>query len=716
MVDNILSLLVSIIDDIADTKDVRELFFNIFSRLQVIYDIPLCGFAIFDNSKNNIVLVVAEIHQGGKRESSNLWLAKKPVSEFPFDVKPVESISKSVGKEFFYNLEHIDDNRILIKSIIEKSGINSFSFLPMMTAGEFMGYLILSSKVNTLENYKVDYSLKIANIVGSVLRKAYDYMELQKKELEKGVQIELLSKIVGIKDPNSFYTNLYEGVEKLIPNNYFSLSVNNREGNIQKMFSLIKDEKNKYMLLSPQQSIAASIFSANVKIGSNDFSIDCEEFKNEKLHALCKKFPNLNRFKEKNNINSFLRVSYYHEKQGGITLVLGRKNEFYKCGNNNKIESLFLADDSSYFSDREIDLTRHILPPLGLILASFHLFEEVKRLSNKLEQEKNYLLDEINLTNSFQEIIGKSVTIKNVLNKIEQVAPLDATVLILGETGTGKELIARAIHNLSKRKDNAFITVNCAALPLQLIESELFGHEKGSFTGAIEKRIGKFEVADGGTIFLDEIGELPLEIQSKLLRVLQEKEFERVGGKSTVFSDVRIIAATNRNLEKEIAAGRFRADLFFRLNVFPIISPPLKERIEDIPLLVKHFAERYSKRIGKDVKSISKNDMDMLMQYNWPGNIRELEHMIERAIIISEGASLNVENLLGSTQSKTKPDLNSFKTLVELEKEHIVNALKVTNGKVTGENSAAQLLGINGKTLGSRMRKLGIKREIKISV
>jgi transcriptional regulator with GAF, ATPase, and Fis domain len=291
------------------------------------------------------------------------------------------------------------------------------------------------------------------------------------------------------------------------------------------------------------------------------------------------------------------------------------------------------------------------------------------------------------------------------------VAPIDANVLILGETGTGKELIAKAVHNLSRRKDQAFITINCAALPAQLIESELFGHELGSFTGAVERRIGKFEIANKGTIFLDEIGELPIEIQAKLLRVLQEKEFERIGGKSTIYSDVRIVAATNRNLEKEVENGKFRADLFFRLNVFPIRVAPLRERKEDIPLLVKHFIDKFSKRIGKEIKSVKKNDIEYLMQYNWPGNIRELEHVIERAIIISKDSSLNFELMMNEGSATNKNDLELFKTLEDMEKEYIINAIKLSNGKITGEKSAAQLLGINGKTLGSKMLKLGIKRK-----
>jgi len=249
-------------------------------------------------------------------------------------------------------------------------------------------------------------------------------------------------------------------------------------------------------------------------------------------------------------------------------------------------------------------------------------------------------------------------------------------------------------------------------LPAQLIESELFGHEKGSFTGAYERRIGKFEVANGGTIFLDEIGELPLELQAKLLRVLQEKEFERLGGKNTISSDVRIISATNRDLEKEVEAGKFRADLYFRLNVFPIIVPPLRERKEDIPVLIKHFIEKYNKFVGKEVKSIKKNDLEQLMDYYWPGNVRELEHMVERATIISEGKNLNIEGFTAKKVKESEVSNEIFKTLEEIEKMHIINALRKAKGKVTGENSASELLGINGKTLGSKMRKLGIKREI----
>ncbi|NWG29812.1 MAG: sigma 54-interacting transcriptional regulator [Ignavibacteriaceae bacterium] len=379
------------------------------------------------------------------------------------------------------------------------------------------------------------------------------------------------------------------------------------------------------------------------------------------------------------------------------------------------MELIFSQNRNTFFEANEIDLVINLLPYLSLILSNYYAFEEIKILTKNLEQEKNYLLDEINLTNNIQEIIGNSQQLNYALNKVKQVAPLDATVLILGETGTGKELIAKAIHNLSSRKENAFITVNCAALPAQLIESELFGHEKGSFTGALEKRIGKFEVANGGTIFLDEIGELPLEIQAKLLRVLQEKEFERLGGKSTVRSDVRIVAATNRELEKEVERGKFRSDLFFRLNVFPILVPPLRERKDDIPLLVKHFIDKYSKKIGKEHKSIKKSDLDMLLKYDWPGNIRELEHIIERAIIVSEGSNLNFDKLLGGNLRLDEPDFKSFKTLVDNEREHIMTALKIANGKVTGENSAAQLLGINGKTLGSKMRKLKLKREFVIT-
>jgi len=340
--------------------------------------------------------------------------------------------------------------------------------------------------------------------------------------------------------------------------------------------------------------------------------------------------------------------------------------------------------------------------------------EEVEKLKNRLAAENIYLREEIKLERNFEEIIGRSEALKNVLHKAEQVAGTDATVLLLGETGTGKELMARAVHNLSRRKDRPLVKVNCAALPANLIESELFGHEKGAFTGALVRKIGRFEIADGGTIFLDEIGDLPLELQAKLLRVLQEGEFERLGSAQTIKVNVRVIAATNRDISKAIENGEFREDLYYRLNVFPIQLPSLWERKADIPLLVKYFVKKFSARLGKVVEQVPQPVMAALQNYSWPGNIRELENVIERAIILSNDSNLQIEELQDRKQSpQVFPEPVSALengTLEAVERSHILETLKETNWMVEGKRGAASRLGLHPSTLRDRMKKLGIKR------
>jgi transcriptional regulator with GAF, ATPase, and Fis domain len=339
-------------------------------------------------------------------------------------------------------------------------------------------------------------------------------------------------------------------------------------------------------------------------------------------------------------------------------------------------------------------------------------FDQIKLLSEQLYHENIYLQEEVKTGANFEEIIGKSPSLQRVFTCIRQVAPTNYTVLILGETGTGKELIARAIHNLSPRNSKALIKVNCAALPPQLIESELFGHEKGSFTGATEKRIGKFELANGGTIFLDEIGELPLELQPKLLRVLQEKEIERIGGKGAFKCDVRIIAATNRDLLAEVAAGRFRPDLFYRLNVFPVQLPALRERKEDLPLLAIHFLQKIAKNLGKKLSGISQESWQQMETYYWPGNIRELEHLLERAAIMATGPIVSIAELLLMNPQRTEVSTAaiSVKPIEQAERENIVAALELANYRIRGTGGAAEILQIKPTTLEAKLVRLGISR------
>jgi len=332
---------------------------------------------------------------------------------------------------------------------------------------------------------------------------------------------------------------------------------------------------------------------------------------------------------------------------------------------------------------------------------------EVKKLKDQLESERAYLQEEIKLEYNYENIIGQSDGLNYVLYKVEQIGSSNTIVLVLGETGTGKELVARAIHGLSSRKDRALVKVNCATLPSNLIESELFGHEKGAFTGAHSRHLGRFEVADGTTLFLDEIGELPLELQPKLLRVIQDGEFERLGSSRTTKIDVRIIAATNRNLEEEVRRGRFRDDLWYRLNIFPITMPPLRDRLDDIPLLVDFFVNKISKRMGKLIEIIPKSVMNDLQNYHWPGNIRELENVLERAVINSSGPKLR---LIDDLKPQKKDLSTGRKTMEAVEREYIMRVLEQTQWKVSGKNGAAEILGLNRSTLRARMRKLGIHK------
>jgi DNA-binding NtrC family response regulator len=341
-------------------------------------------------------------------------------------------------------------------------------------------------------------------------------------------------------------------------------------------------------------------------------------------------------------------------------------------------------------------------------------FEEIQRLKDQLYKENLALREEIDVSRMFEEIVGSSPALQVVLSQVAKVAPTDSTVLISGETGTGKELIARAIHKRSQRSSRAFVSVNCAAIPQDLIASELFGHEKGAFTGATQRRLGRFEAADGGTIFLDEVGELPAETQVALLRVLQEREFQRVGGNESLRTNVRVVAATNRKLEAAIAEGRFREDLFYRLNVFPLQVPPLRERKEDIPLLVQYFVDRYATKAGKRITGIAKRSLELLQSYAWPGNIRELQNVIERSVIVSDSENLSVdESWLGKRGGASEsPAQRLSEKLASQEKEMIEAALAASHGRVSGPSGAAAKLGIPQSTLDSKIKSLKINKHL----
>ncbi len=357
------------------------------------------------------------------------------------------------------------------------------------------------------------------------------------------------------------------------------------------------------------------------------------------------------------------------------------------------------------FTQDDIDLLGQIASEAAIAIENAMAYRQIGALKDKLAEEKLYLEDEIRTAYDFEEIVGESPVWNRVLADVATVAPTDSSVFIRGESGTGKELVARAIHNLSQRKNRTFVKINCAAIPTGLLESELFGHERGAFTGAIAQKIGRFELADHGTLFLYEIGDIPLELQPKLLRVLQEREFERLGGNRTIRVDVRLVTATNRDLAEMVAAREFRQDLFYRLNVFPITLPPLRERPEDIPLLVRYFAQKYARRMDRRIETIPTEAMDALVRWPWPGNVRELENLIERSVILSRGPVLNVP--LGELRGTAEP-VGPQSTLAAAERDHILRMLRETNWVIGGPKGAAARLGMKRTTLQSKMRKLGI--------
>jgi formate hydrogenlyase transcriptional activator len=397
----------------------------------------------------------------------------------------------------------------------------------------------------------------------------------------------------------------------------------------------------------------------------------------------------------------------------------GREGVVGVLGLGSKRENAFCPDDLAFL--------QQIARQVAIAIENAWAFGEVSDLKNKLALEKLYLEDEIRSELNFEEIVGKSEALRRVLREVETVAPTDSTVLIYGETGTGKELIARAVHNLSARESNSFVKLNCAAIPTGLLESEMFGHERGAFTGAISQRVGRFELAHRGTMFLDEIGEVPLELQPKLLRVLQEREFERLGSSRTLRTDARLIAATNRDLEALVADQRFRSDLYYRLNVFPVRVPALRERQDDIPLLVRHFVQQFSRRMSKAIDTIPSETMSMLLRYPWPGNIRELQNVIERAVIVTVGPVLKVPGddlrlpLAGASsiphgraavnhRANSDGDPRNMRAVLDdAERKQILAALEQTNWTVAGPDGAAVRLGMKRSTLQSRMQKLGIR-------
>jgi formate hydrogenlyase transcriptional activator len=585
-----------------------------------------------------------------------------------------------------------------VPQVLYDLGMRQVVLSPLRTGGKVIGFLCFVSKDEKawLKSEKELLTI-LSSPIAVAVSNALAYEELRQREAQTAMQLAVNNALLTIKDRNRMLLAVCEQIEKLMSCNFLGIRVMAADGAFRVYDNFMNEAERGFVPVSSRELLDIADFD---ELSRESFSLITTPgcYSGEAFLNLCSRYRLIAHVYEKFGVCSLLTVPLWDMPESRAGLII--------------------SDTARSFDEHDEATLHLIVPQLSLALQNYLAFEEIDELRLKLEGERTCLIDEINAAHNFEEIIGKSASLAAVLRRVSQVAPTGATVLIQGETGTGKELFARALHNLSSRRQRALIKLNCAALPAALIESELFGHEKGSFTGASERRTGKFELAEGGTIFLDEIGELPLELQAKLLRVLQERELERLGGKQVIKVDVRVIAATNRDLSREVAEGRFREDLFFRLNVFPLAIPPLSERRDDIAMLAAHFAAKFSREFGKPLRPFRESDMKRLVGREWKGNIRELAHLVEQAVIVSEGASLDFSTIFAPAESviehfaggqhKTMRDFEL--DIATMERELILDALNRSNGRVSGEGGAAERLAMHPKTLYSRIDKLHISK------
>ena len=575
-----------------------------------------------------------------------------------------------------------------LREFLSGQGVESICVIPLSTAQRRLGALGFGnrqpydyslSEINLLERIARQVAVAVDNALNYQRAQTYQHQLIRERDRLRAL-LDLTNAVVSQLDLQQLVRTIAASLRKLLDCEYVSLAIYNQQ--TRRMHIRALDFPESRGFLQPEMSLPADQTPAG--------------------RACATRQPVMLDQREIARINPQIGALAAAEGlQSGVSLPLLTPER--------AIGALNLASRrENAFSEEDVEFLRLVAGQIAIAVENALAYREVEQSKEKLKEEKLYLEDEIRSEHNFEEMIGESATWKRILAQLTTVAATNSTVLILGETGTGKELIARAIHNNSPRRERTFVRLNCAAIPTGLLESELFGHEKGAFTGAITRRIGRFELADHGTLFLDEIGDTPLELQPKLLRVLQEQEFERLGSTGTTRVDVRLVAATNRDLEEMVADGKFRGDLYYRLNIFPIQVPPLRERKEDIPLLVRHFAQKHARELNRKILTVSNEGLEAILQYPWPGNIRELENFIERAIILSPASELQIP--ISELRRRGQEPPGEAKTLLEAEREHILRALAETQWIISGPNGAARRLGMKRTTLQSKMRKLGIDR------
>jgi formate hydrogenlyase transcriptional activator len=576
----------------------------------------------------------------------------------------------------------LEEHRFPMLSMMRERGFRSYALVPLTSVQKQIGVMGIGSR--TRDAY-TQSDLRLLQRVGELVAMAVEGLQTREAlEAEKEalrVMTEMNRSLASSMDVRHLLPTALSSISKTVPHEFAGLCVYDPEQNAMRNVALGSPEHGQILAAGSavpmEQSPAARVYTEGIT----------KQFQRAEMVAMNSTFT---RHVLDRGIQAMLCMPLRNSR--GVLGVLNVGTV--------RLEGFSLIERS---------LLQEIASQIAISLENARAYREIEQLRHRLEEEKQYLEGEIQTELHFEEIIGESPLLKRVLSQTRTVAPSGATVLILGETGTGKELIARAIHRMSARKDKSFIKLNCAAIPTGLLESELFGHEKGAFTGAISQKLGRLELADKGTLFLDEVGDIPLELQPKLLRVLQDQEFERLGATRTIRVDVRLVAATNRDLSRAVAEGRFRSDLFYRLNVFPIRLPALRDRAGDIPLLVRYFVQRIAQRMDKHIETIPNTTMAALSRWKWPGNVRELENFIERSVILTEGSVLRVP--LVELEPDMSPNAKGDDSLHTAEREHILRVLRDCSGVLAGPRGAALKLGLKRTTLQSKMQKLKIERE-----
>jgi len=659
--------LLEVMDLMVHHGSLPELFPELTKRLHQIAPFELASFSLHDPEKNVMRLHLLE---GGEASSAP--------TEFSIDRSPSGWVMQT--QQPLVVPEVKEETRFPnFFAVLHQKGVRSYCVLPLTTAQKKLGAMGLGScQANAYGERDVQLLSGFADLVALLMESALTRQALKDEKERFRTLLEVNRTLVSQCDLPGVFPTISETLRRVFPVDYASISLHEKDTNEMRI----------HVLDNPV---------AGLEVGSlvpASDSVAAHAMRTGEVKFISRADPESSR-------SSVVNRMFDAGVQSGCCIPLVTRNGM--------LGTLNLASkEENAFTPQHLDLLQQIAGQMAIALENARAYQEIAHLKDRLTEEKLYLEGEIRSKVNFEEIIGESPVLKRVLAQVRTVAPSNASVLIMGETGTGKELIARAVHRMSSRKDNNFIKVNCAAIPTGLLESELFGHEKGAFTGALTRKLGRVELADKGTLFLDEIGDIALELQPKLLRMLQDQEFERLGSVRTIAVDVRVIAASNRNLAESVAERQFRSDLFYRLNVFPIRVPALRERPKDIPLLVRYFVQKFAGRMNRQIETIPTETMNALMGWEWPGNVRELENFIERSVILSEG------HVLRAPLAELRPDYESNArsevTLEKVEREHIIRVLREAGGVVAGPRGAAARLGMKRTTLQSRMRKMGIIR------